>query len=192
MPYNNPRHVDFGRFVRDIFDLTTEMQADIDERLVEGQAYNGNRINRTEGFVSETDDGNTKVTMSGTGGFQCWAKQGGIYVPVAALSVNGLEANRLSTINGFGYGMIGSEDEYDLKLKVAFNTLGSYFEIEPLYYGGMTAGFSDGMAPSIRADLGSAALYLIVRIFCSVILLGRLCIIVKGLQIQAYPCKTTK
>lgn len=97
-----------GVFVADNATNAINTKVQIDSKLTEGESYNNVRINRTEGFVSETDDQNTKVTMSGTGGFQCWAKQGGTYVPVAALSVNGLEANRITRPGSGIYGEIGT------------------------------------------------------------------------------------
>lgn len=100
--------VTLGVFVRDIYDLTTEMRVDINERLVEGQPYNGNRINRTEGFVSETDDGQKKVTMSGHDGFSCWVKEGGVWVKKSWLDALGLISNAISAPDSDIYARIGT------------------------------------------------------------------------------------
>jgi len=102
--------ITLGVFVRDSATNAIEMQAEINTKLTEGESYNNVRINRSEGFVSETNDGNKKVTMSGTDGFVCWVKQNGVYKPVASLSDEGLAANKIASYGAnLIYGVIGGE-----------------------------------------------------------------------------------
>jgi hypothetical protein len=131
-----------GVFVRDIFDLTTEMKVDINTKLTEGESYNNVKINRTEGFVSETDDGQKKVTMSGTEGFSAWVWENDAWVRKSWMDEMGLITSKLSNPNSDGtYGTIGKgPEEYDgYGLFVVHPTLGTIYEVYPHDFGGYFA-----------------------------------------------------
>ena len=99
--------VTLGVFVRDIYDLTTEMKVDINTKLTEGESYNNVKINRTEGFVAESNDGQFKTTQGGEEGFACWVKEGGVWVKKSWLDASGLISNTISAPDSDIYARIG-------------------------------------------------------------------------------------
>lgn len=117
--HDNPAkdQITLGVFIRDSATNAVEMKASINTKITEGQAYNGNRINRTEGFVSETDDGQKKVTMSGTDGFVCWVYENGQWVKKSWLDEMGIAAGRLIDPDGKAYAVIGL-DGYDYGMRL--------------------------------------------------------------------------
>jgi len=109
--------ITLGVFVRDSATNAIEMQAEINTKLTEGESYNNVRINRSEGFVSETNDGNKKVTMSGTDGFVCWVYENGVWVRKSWLDEMGIAAGRLVDPDGKAYAVIGL-DGYDYGMRL--------------------------------------------------------------------------
>jgi hypothetical protein len=145
--------VTLGVFVRDIFDDTADMAVKINQRIVEGQAYNGNRINRTEGFVSETNDGQKKVTMSGTEGFSAWVWENDAWVRKSWFDEMGIVTSKISNPNSDGtYSTIGKgPEEYDgYGLFVVHPTLGTIYELYPKNFGGVISTYARYKGDNVR------------------------------------------
>jgi len=112
--HDNPAKdaITLGVFIRDSATNAVEMRVAINQRIVEGKRYNGNRINRTEGFVSETDDGMLKTTMSGTHGLSCWTWEGDHWVRRSWQEASGFTAAKITNPESDGtYGTIGKGPE---------------------------------------------------------------------------------
>jgi len=126
--------ITLGVFVRDSATNAIEMQAEINTKLTEGESYNNVRINRSEGFVSETNDGNKKVTMSGTDGFVCWVWENGQWVKKSWLDAMGLVVSALSNPQSDGtYATIGKGPDENNQYGFFLNhpTKGPIFTIYP-------------------------------------------------------------
>lgn len=100
--------ITLGVFIRDNATNAVNTKVELEKKLTEGKSYNNVRINSSEGFVSETDDGQKKVTMSGTDGFVCWVYENGQWVKKSWLDEMGLVTSKISNPNSDGtYGIIG-------------------------------------------------------------------------------------
>jgi len=109
--------ITLGVFVRDNATNAVNTKVELEKKLTEGKSYNNVRINRSEGFVSETNDGNKKVTMSGTDGFVCWVYENGVWVRKSWLDEMGIAAGRLIDPDGKAYAVIGL-DGYDYGMRL--------------------------------------------------------------------------
>lgn len=108
--------ITLGVFVRDNATNAVNTKVELEKKLTEGKSYNNVRINRSEGFVSETNDGNKKVTMSGTDGFVCWVWENGQWVKKSWLDEMGLIANAISAPESNIYARIGTFEDPDIGL----------------------------------------------------------------------------
>ncbi len=153
--HDNPAkdQITLGVFIRDSATNAVEMRVAINQRIVEGKRYNGNRINRTEGFVSETDDGMLKTTMSGTHGLSCWTWEGDHWVRRSWQEASGFTAAKITNPESDGtYATIGKgpEPSDGYGLFVVHPTLGAIYEVYPYDFGGTYTMYLDHKGDIIR------------------------------------------